>query len=126
VRMKITHGKFCPFMELKLTLQLGHDNTPALPKEKDDAKKKKQINFSKKYLINHTVKGKVQHNTQTNIYSLFHCLYMFRSQLTIIRVLVVTEYINSTICSYVQAVIIIIVILLCLGRKHILLSLCNL
>ena len=55
-------------MELKLTLQLGHDNIPVLPKEKAGAKKK-QINFSKKYLINHTVKGKIQHNTQTNIYS---------------------------------------------------------
>ena len=34
-----------------------------------------------------------------------HCTYMFRYQLTIFRVLVVTEYINS-ICAYVQDIMI--------------------
>jgi hypothetical protein len=36
---------------------------------------------------------------------LLHCTYMFRSELTIFRVLVVTEYINSK-CAYVQDVMI--------------------
>ena len=35
-----------------------------------------------------------------------HCTYMSWFQLTIFRVLVVTEYINSTICAYVQDVMI--------------------
>jgi hypothetical protein len=34
------------------------------------------------------------------------CTYMCRSLLTIIRVLVVTEYSNSTICAFVQDTII--------------------
>ena len=41
-----------------------------------------------------------------NIYFLNYCTYMFRSPLTIIRLLVVTEYSNSTICAFVQDIII--------------------
>ena len=37
---------------------------------------------------------------------LLYCIYMFQSQLIILRVVVVTKYINSTICGYVQDVMI--------------------
>jgi hypothetical protein len=48
-----------------------------------------------------------QTNTMHNsVYILsLHCNYMFRSQLTIFMVLVVTEY-NNSVCAYVQDIMI--------------------
>ena len=58
------------------------------------------------YTVHYNIIVKNQQNAQIVYILSIYCTYMFRSLLTIISMLIVTEYSNSTICAFEQDTII--------------------